>query len=324
MMYFSRIKYTGAYVPEKVITNNDLEKIVDTNDEWILSRTGIGQRHVSVGENTSDIAAKTAKNIIEKGNINPKDIDLIVVGTVSSDYITPSTACLVQAAIEADNAVAFDVNAACSGFVFGLSVADKFIKSNVYKNALVIGAEVLSKHVDWSDRGTCVLFGDGAAGAYIERSEETGILAENMGSNGSKGLSLTGGKCNPTNAFNDVEKATDIFLSMDGKAVFDFATRQIPKSVAKLMEDNNITESDIKYVLPHQANERIVQVISKKLKIPMEKFYLNMFYYGNTSAASIPIALNEMFEKGMLQEGDKIIVTGFGGGLTWSSMLIEI
>lgn len=323
-MYFSKIKCTGACVPPKIVTNGDLEKIVETNDEWIRSRTGVGERRVSTGQNTSDIASETAKQILERGNINPLDIDLIIVGTASPDYITPSTACLVQGAIGADNAMAFDLNAACSGFVFSLSVADKFIKSGVYKNALVIGAEILSKHVDWEDRETCVLFGDGSAGAFIERSEKGGILAEDIHSDGGKGLCLTGGNVSPTNAFNDVKKATDIYLKMDGKAVFDFATRQVPKSVEKIMTENNITIDDIKYVLPHQANERIVQVISKKLKIPMDKFYLNMFHYGNTSAGSIPIALNEMFEKGLLEEGDKIIVTGFGGGLTWGSMLIEI
>lgn len=323
-MYFSKILYTGKYVPEKVVTNNDLSQIVDTNDEWIVSRTGIGKRHVSLWENTSDIASKVAENIMSEGKINPLDIELIIVATVSPDYITPSAACLVQAKLNAKNAIAFDVNAACSGFVYALSIADKFIKSGVYKNALVIGSEILSKHVDWSDRSTCVLFGDGAGGVYIERSEEkTGLLCEDIGSDGSKGMSLTGGFIPPTNAFNNIEKSEDIYLSMDGRAVFEFATRQIPKSILKLIEKSEININDIKCIIPHQANSRIVEVIAKKTKIPMDKFYLNMFNYGNTSSASIPIALAEMAEKSLIAKGDKFIITGFGGGLTWGSMLIE-
>ena len=323
-MYFSKILYTGKYVPEKIVSNNDLSNIVETNDEWIVSRTGIGKRHVSLWENTSDIAAKAAELILNKGNIDPLKIELIIVATVSPDYITPSTACLVQSKINAKDAIAFDVNAACSGFVYALSIADKFIKSGVYKNALVIGAEILSKHVDWSDRGTCVLFGDGAGGVFVERSEEpTGLLCEDIGSDGSKGMSLTGGFAPPVNAFNNIEKTNDIYLSMDGRAVFEFATRQIPKSILKLIEKSDINIDEIKYIIPHQANSRIVEVIAKKTKIPMEKFYLNMFDYGNTSSASIPIALAEMVEKGLITKGDKFIVTGFGGGLTWGSMLIE-
>ncbi|MBS4960237.1 MAG: ketoacyl-ACP synthase III [Clostridiales bacterium] len=324
-MYFTKIMYTGSFVPEKIVTNDDLAQIVDTNDEWIVSRTGVGQRRISQGDNTSDLAAKAAKKILEKGNLNPEEIDLLIVATVSADYMTPSTACLVQAKIGAKNAIAFDVTAACSGFIYGLSIADKFIQSGVYKNAIVIGAEVLSKHVDWTDRTTCVLFGDGAGGAYVERAQQrTGILAENIGSDGTKGLALTGDYVAPANVFNDISKAEDVSIRMDGKAIFDFATRTVPKSIHALMEKAGVGASEIKYVIPHQANERIVQIISRKTGIPMEKFYLNMFYYGNTSAASIPIAFDEMNQKGMLAPGDKILLTGFGGGLTWGSMLIEL
>lgn len=323
-MNFSKIKYTGVCVPEKVVMNSELEELVDTDDEWVRSRTGIGARHISMGENTSDLASKAALDIINKGNIDPLKIDLIIVATATPDCISPSTACSVQAFIGAKNAVAFDINAACSGFVFGLSVADKFIKSGVYQNAIVIGAEVISKHVDWTDRTTCVLFGDGAAGAYLERSDKPGIIAEDIGCDGSRGMCLTGGKNTPSNVFNEIEKEKNVYIFMDGKEVFDFATRQVPKSASKVMNETNLTKDDIKYVLPHQANERIVQIIARKLKIPMDKFYLNMLHYGNTSAASIPIALNEMFDKNMLSEGDKLLVTGFGGGLTWCSMIIEI
>lgn len=323
-MYFSKIKYTGAYVPENIVTNADLEKLVETDDEWIRSRTGIERRHISMGDNTSDLASKTAWEIIKKGGIDPTDIDLIIVATVSPDCMSPSTACTVQAAIGAVNAVAFDISAACSGFVFALSTADKFIKSGTYKNALIIASEVLSKHINWSDRSTCVLFGDGAAGAYIERSETPGIIAEDIGCDGTKGKSLGGARNTAANVFNGLEKFDDPYIYMDGKVIFDFATRQVPKSVNKLLEKANLMPEDIKYVLPHQANERIVKVISRKVKIPMEKFYLNIAEYGNTSAASIPIALNEMYEKGILSEGDKILITGFGGGLTWCSMVVEI
>ena len=323
-MYFSKIKYTGAYVPENIVTNADLEKLVETDDEWIRSRTGIERRHISMGDNTSDLASKTAWEIIKKGGIDPTDIDLIIVATVSPDCMSPSTACTVQAAIGAVNAVAFDISAACSGFVFALSTADKFIKSGTYKNALIIASEVLSKHINWSDRSTCVLFGDGAAGAYIERSETPGIIAEDIGCDGTKGKSLGGARNTAANVFNGLEKFDDPYIYMDGKVIFDFATRQVPKSVNKLLEKANLMPEDIKYVLPHQANVRIVKVISRKVKIPMEKFYLNIAEYGNTSAASIPIALNEMYEKGILSEGDKLLITGFGGGLTWCSMVVEI
>ena len=204
-MYSSRIVYTGSYVPERIVTNDELSKIVDTNDEWISSRTGIKKRHVSEGENASDLATKTANAIIKRGNINPLDIELIIVATVSSDYSTPSTACVVQANIGAKNAVAFDITAACSGFVYALSVADKFIKTGVYKNVMVIGTEVLSKLTDWTDRTTCVLFGDGSAGAFVERSESGGIIAEDIGSEGDKGMYLTAKHNIASNVFIGME-----------------------------------------------------------------------------------------------------------------------
>ncbi len=322
-MYSSRIVYTGSYVPERIVTNDELSKLVDTNDEWISSRTGIKKRHVSEGENASDFATKTANAIIKRGNINPLDIELIIVATVSSDYSTPSTACVVQANIGAKNAVAFDITAACSGFVYALSVADKFIKTGVYKNVMVIGTEVLSKLTDWTDRTTCVLFGDGSAGAFVERSESGGIIAEDIGSDGEKGMSLTANHILPSNAFNGMEKEAPSCINMDGKAVFQFATRQVPKSINKIIEETKISIDDIKYVVPHQANYRIIEVISRKTGIPMDKFYINIENYANTSSATIPIALDEMVQAGMLERGDKILITGFGGGLTWGSMLIE-
>ena len=323
-MIFSKIKSTGSYVPEKIITNDMLSQYVDTSDEWIRSRSGIEKRHFSEGENTSDIAAKAALDILKNGNINPLDIDLIIVATVSPDYTTPSTACLVQSKIGASHAVAFDLSAACSGFIFSVNVADKFIKTGVYKNALVIGAEVLSKHLNFKDRSTCVLFGDGAGGVFLEKAEEGGILAEEMGSDGGRGMSLTCAEKKASHIFNSAQAAEDNFLHMDGRAIFDFATRQTPKCILHLLEKSGVSIEQLKYVIPHQANARIVEIISRKTKIPLEKFYMNISEYSNTSAATIPIALNEMMQKGFLQAGDYILMAGFGGGLTWGGLLIKI
>lgn len=323
-MIFSKIKCTGSYVPGKIVTNDMLSQYVDTSDEWIRSRSGIEKRHFSEGENTSDIAAKAAIDVLKNGNINPLDIELIIVATVSPDYTTPSTACLVQSKIGAVNAVAFDLSAACSGFIFGVSTADKFIKTGVYKNALVIGAEVLSKHLNFKDRSTCVLFGDGSGGIFLEKAEDAGILAEEIGSDGSRGMSLTCAEKKASHIFNTEVVEEDNYLHMDGRAIFDFATRQTPKCILRLIEKSGICAEQLKYVIPHQANARIVEIISRKTKIPLQKFYMNIAEYSNTSAATIPIALNEMMKKGLLQQGDYILMAGFGGGLTWGGLLIKI
>ena len=323
-MIFSKIKCTGSYVPGKIVTNDMLSQYVDTSDEWIRSRSGIEKRHFSEGENTSDIAAKAALDILENGNVNPLDIELIIVATVSPDYTTPSTACLVQSKIGAVNAVAFDLSAACSGFIFGISTADKFIKTGVYKNALVIGAEVLSKHLDFKDRSTCVLFGDGAGGVFLERAENGGILAEEIGSDGNRGMSLICAEKKASHIFNIESVEEDNFLHMDGRAIFDFATRQTPKCILRLIEKSGICVEQLKYVIPHQANARIVEIISRKTKIPLQKFYMNIAEYSNSSAATIPIALNEMMKKELLHKGDYILMAGFGGGLTWGGLLIKI
>lgn len=321
----TRIIATGAYAPEQVVTNDDLAKVVDTSDEWIVKRTGIKERHISSGENTSALAVKTARQIIEKAGIEAYTLDLIIVASVTSDYGTPATACIVQNEIGASNAVAFDISAACSGFMFALSIADKYIKSGVYNNAIVIGAETLSKIVDWSDRSTCVLFGDGAGGAYVEKSETEGIIKEEIGTKGELYGILTGGYTPCSNIFNKSKEKMDSlwYVSMNGREVFKFATKLVVKSVKKVMEDSGVSSKEIKYVIPHQANTRIVEVISHKLNIPYEKFYINMDRYGNTSSASIPIALNELNEKGLIKRGDKILLTGFGGGMTWGTMLIS-
>lgn len=323
-MIRTRVIATAAKAPEQVITNDDLAKIVDTSDEWITQRTGIKQRRISSGENTSDLVSDVAKQLLERAEVDAESIDLIIVASVTPDYGTPSLACMVQKEIGAVNAVAFDVVAACSGFMFALSTADKYIRSGEYDNALVIGGETLSKIVDWSDRSTCVLFGDGAGGAYVEKSQEAGIVKENIGSAGGMYEILTAGYTPCSNAFNEIASGIDPkwYVDMNGREVFKFATKNVIKSMKKVMEDAGITPDDVKYFVPHQANIRILEVVSKKLGIPFEKFYMNMDRYGNTSSASIPIALNEIAEQGLLERGDKIVLSGFGGGMTWGTMLI--
>lgn len=320
----TKIISTGACVPEQIITNDDLAKVVDTSDEWIVQRTGIHERRISNGENTSAFAIGTARMVLERAQVAPEEVDLIIVASVTPDYGTPSLACMIQKELGAENAVAFDVVAACSGFMFGLSVADKYIKTGMYRNAIVIGAETLSKIVNWEDRSTCVLFGDGAGGAYVEASEDSGILQEELGSKGELWDILTEGYTAPANVFNEVEPDRDsrYYVSMDGRAVFKFATKMVIKSIVNVIEKAGITPQEIAYVVPHQANARIIDVVANKSGIPREKFYMNMDRYGNTSSASVPIALHEMDSKGLIQRGDKIILTGFGGGMTWGTMLI--
>lgn len=322
-MFNTGIVAVDCYAPERVITNDDLSRIVDTNDEWIYSRTGIKHRHLSTGENTSQLCIEVAKRLLEKSGTKAEEIDLIIVGTITPDYATPSTACLVQGAIGAVNAFAFDISAACSGFVYSMSIADKFIKNGNYKKVIVIGAETLSKIVDWEDRSTCVLFGDGAGGVLLAPCEKGGILAEDLHAKGEDGLKLTGNGRSVRNMVCIPEEKDNENLFMDGRAIFNFATKVVPKSIEKLLECNKISSDDIKYIVPHQANSRIIDVVARKLNIPTEKFFMNLEEYGNTSAASIPLALADMDKKGLLNKGDKIVITGFGGGLTWGSMLIE-
>ncbi|MBU3206144.1 ketoacyl-ACP synthase III [Clostridium algidicarnis] len=315
---------TGSYMPKGITTNDDLSKWVDTSDEWISSRTGIKERRLSIGENTSELASKAAIKALENANMKAEDIELIIVATITGDSFTPSTACIVQENIGAFNAVAFDISAACSGFIFGLNTSYQFIKGGQMKNALVIGAEVLSKIVDFKDRNTCVLFGDGAGAAILKASKEQGILYNYIGSDGINGKeSLNCPAVQVSNPYTKIEKKEESFITMNGKEVFRFAVKIIPKSIEKILEDTNNSLDDIKYIIPHQANLRIVEFAAKKLKVDIEKFYVNLDKYGNTSSASIPIALDEMNRKGLLKKGDKIILVGFGGGLTWGSTLIQ-
>ena len=320
-MITSRIVGTGSYVPEQIVTNDDLAKIVETNDEWIRTRTGIRQRRVATSEGTSDLAAKAAERAIEQAGIKPEEIDLIILATSSQDYCFPSGACEVQGRVGAVNAVCYDLSAACTGFVFALNTAQAFIQSGVYRTALVVGSEVLSKLIDWKDRSTCVLFGDGA-GAVVVRADETGILGFQMHSDGTKGNVLTcGARSNGNFLMN--QKPELSYMTMDGQEVFKFAVKRVPEVISQLLEKTGTPIEEIRYFVLHQANYRIIESVAKRLKVGMEKFPANMEYYGNTSGASIPLLLDEMNRAGKLNPGDKIILSGFGGGLTWGATLIQ-
>lgn len=320
----NQILGTGMYVPDKILTNDDLEKMVDTNDEWIYTRTGIKERRIS-DLNTSVIGVKAVEDLLSKINKNPLDIDLIIFCTISPDNNTPSCACLVQKYIGAKNATAFDINAACTGFIYGLVLADSLLKTSKYRNAIIVGSEVLSKLVNWEDRNTCVLFGDGSGAVYIEPSSncESGIIDTYTRSIGDKSDSLM---CSNSPVSNFITKPFEKnypYIEMDGREVFKFAVTSIVESVEKLLNDNNLTIDNIKYIIPHQANIRIIESAANRLKVPNEKFFTNLEKYGNTSAASIPIALNEMNVGGKFKKGDLIIMVGFGGGLTYGSVLIR-
>lgn len=322
-MYNVKIENTGRYVPDNIVTNEDISKIVDTNDKWIRERTGIKERRISKGENTSHMAVKSAKDVLRKSSIKADELDLIIVATCTPDCFVPSTACIVQDAIGATKATCFDISAACTGFMYALSVASQFIKSGQSKNALVIGAETLSKMINWEDRGTCVLFADGAGAAILTRSEEVGLISQYTCSDGTGGKFL---KCDALPVENPyVSEKTEFLdkLSMEGREVFKFAVNAMIDSVHKVLEKTDYTIEDIDYIVPHQANIRIIEYVAKKLKVSQDKFYINLHRYGNTSGASIPIALDEMNEKNMLKKGDKIILVGFGGGLTFGAHLIQ-
>ena len=308
-------------MPEQIVTNDDLAKIVETNDEWIRTRTGIRQRRIATSEGTSDLAAKAAERAIEQAGIKPEEIDLIILATSSQDYCFPSGACEVQGRVGAVNAVCYDLSAACTGFVFALNTAQAFIQSGVYRTALVVGSEVLSKLIDWKDRSTCVLFGDGA-GAVVVRADETGILGFQMHSDGTKGNVLTcGARSNGNFLMN--QKPELSYMTMDGQEVFKFAVKKVPEVISQLLEKTGTPIEEIRYFVLHQANYRIIESVAKRLKVGMEKFPANMEYYGNTSGASIPLLLDEMNRAGKLNPGDKIILSGFGGGLTWGATLIQ-
>ena len=324
-MVFARISQVAAYAPQQVITNDDLSMIMDTNDDWISSRTGIKRRHISKDETTSDLGAEVAKQLLNQAKLNANEIDFIIVATITPDSMMPSTAAKVQAIIEAKNAFAFDITAACSGFIFALATAEKLIQSGAYKKGIVIGAETLSKTVDWSDRSTSVLFGDGAGGVLLEQSQERYFLEESLHSDGKRGSGLTSGESGLSSPFSE-EITTDKYLRMDGRAIFDFAIRDVSKSIKSLIEKSHLTTEDLDYILLHQANSRILDKMAKKIGIAREKFPANMMEYGNTSAASIPILLSECVGEGLIKlDGTQtVLLSGFGGGLTWGSLIVKI
>ena len=320
-----RIIGVGSYVPPKVVTNDDLSKIVDTNHEWILDRTGICERRVSEGEDTSSMAYKASIDAMKKADINGEDLDLIIVATITPDSFIPSVACMLQKMIGAKNATAFDISAACTGFIYSLEVAENLIKGGKYKRALVVGAETLSKIVDWADRSTCILFGDGAGACVIEESKESDskIINTYSMSDGEKWSALTTGANDVKSPFSKQENIKNKHIQMNGREVFKFATSVMVDSVKKVLEDTEYNLEDIDYVVPHQANLRIIDYAAKKLSIPRERFYVNLDRFGNTSSASIPIALSDMYNQGKLKTGNLIVLVGFGGGLTCGATLIK-
>ena len=315
----------GHYCPDNIVSNKDLESIVETTDEWIVKRTGIKERRISSGEGTVELAYKAALSALKNSNCDKDDIDLIVVATTSPDKIMPSTAWSVQGLLGCNNAAAFDISAACSGFVYSLIVASSLIRGTDKKRALVIGSEVLSRIIDWSDRSTCVLFGDGAGAAVIEISnDEEGIISTCFSSDGSLGeKSLVAGELELNTPFAKDKKLEKRYIEMKGAEVYKFAVSIIPQIVNELLEKSNEDIKNIKYIVPHQANSRIIDDAARRLKVDKDKFYINLDKYGNTSSASIPVALSEMFEKGLIKRGDKIILAAFGGGLTWAGTLIK-
>lgn len=319
-----RIIGTGSYLPKKVADNHFLSTIVDTDDEWIRQRTGIKERHLSNGkEGTTYMATHAAEAALENAGITADELDMIIVATVSADTYVPSTSCQVQGAIGAIRATCFDLNAACSGFLFAMNTAYAYIEMGMAKTILIIGAETLSREVDWSDRSSCILFGDGA-GAAIMRQEEGkgGLIASVTGSDGSQGDVLTCKGRGIQNPFHQSKRKKD-YLRMEGQAVFRFAVTMVPRCIKQILKKTGYDTEDIKFFVLHQANVRILELIAKRLKVDIDKFPMNLDRYGNTSSASIPIILDELNRNNLLEPGDKIVLSGFGGGLTWGAVLIE-
>ncbi len=318
-MIYSRIVGTGSYLPEKVLTNHDLEKMVETNDQWIQERTGIKKRHiVADNETTTDLAFNAAERAIEAAGISNDDIDLIIVATTTPTRIFPSTAALVQQKLNISGCPAFDVQAVCTGFIYALTVADKFIKSGSVKNALIIGAESLSRIVDWTDRNTCVLFGDGAGAVVIHASEETGILSTHIHSDGNYNELLSV----PTGP-GSVESDLSPYIEMKGNDVFKIAVRTLSSIVDETLAANNLNKHDVDWLIPHQANIRIIQATAKKLSMSMDHVVVTVDEHGNTSAASIPLALDTAVRDGRIQRGEMLLLEAFGGGFTWGSTLLK-
>lgn len=316
----------GYCVPEKVLTNHDLEKMVKTSDQWIVERTGIKERHIAGPETaTSDLAVQAAQKALEDAGVTADELDLIIVGTATPDMFFPSVACIIQDKLHASHAAAFDLTAGCSGFAYSLTVGSQFVQTGLYNKVLVIGAETISKIIDWTDRNTCVLFGDGAGAAVLGVVESGyGLLGVDLGADGAGGEFLklpAGGSRLP--ASNQTISEKKHFVHMAGNEVFKFAIKVMGEAAVKALENAGLSHKDVDCLIPHQANIRIIQSAAKRLKLPMDKVFINVEKYGNTSAASIPIALKEAVDAGKIKKGDIVVLVGFGAGLTWAACVIK-
>jgi 3-oxoacyl-[acyl-carrier-protein] synthase-3 len=321
-MKYARITGTGGYLPEKVLTNADLEKMVDTTDEWIIERTGIRKRHIAVdGETTCDLAEKATKRALEAAGIEARDLDLIIVATTTPDRVFPSTACLLQDRLQLHGCPAFDVQAVCTGFIYAFAIAEKFVRTGAAKRALVIGAETLSRITDWTDRRTCVLFGDGAGAVILEASDEPGVLSTHLHADGQYKDLLTV----PAGVSQGYDKlrAGTAFMTMEGSEVFKVAVGTLGDIVDETLEANHLHKNDIDWLVPHQANIRIIAATAKKLKMPMERVIVTVGEHGNTSAASVPLALDVAVRDGRIKRDDTLLLEAFGGGFTWGSALVR-
>jgi 3-oxoacyl-[acyl-carrier-protein] synthase III len=321
------IKGVGSYAPPKVVTNDDLSRTVETSDEWIRTRTGIRERRLAAeGETTSDMASKAAREAMQSAGVSAEDIDLVIVATVTPDMPFPNTACFVQAKLGLRKVPAFDIEAACSGFLYALDVAEGMMRTGRYRNALVIGAEKLSSITNWQDRTTCVLFGDGAGAVVLSLVDEpdVGILNTMLGADGSETgiLCVPGGGSASPSTVETIERSLH-YIQMQGNQVFKIAVRVMCQSATEILQKSGLTADDISLVIPHQANNRIIEALAQRLEIGIERFKINLDRYGNTSAASIPIALDEAFRNGRIKKGDYILMVAFGGGLTWAAALIK-
>lgn len=318
---YARIIGTGSYLPEKILTNADLEKIVDTTDQWIRDRTGIRQRHVAAeGQTTCDLAEQAARRAMEDTGLKPTDIDLLLVGTTTPDVVFPSTACLLQHRLGMAECGAFDINAACSGFIYALSVADQYIRAGNARNVLVVGAETLTRMIDWSDRGTCVLFGDGAGAAVLTADEEPGILSTHIHANGGYG-DLLKTDVGVSRGFK-AEAGGGVTVSMKGNEVFKVAVNTLGRIVDETLAANELEKEDLDWLIPHQANLRIIQATARKLKMSMDQVVVTVDRHGNTSAASVPMALDEALRSERIRRGDRLLLEAFGGGFTWGAALV--
>ncbi|HMN34420.1 beta-ketoacyl-ACP synthase III [Denitratimonas tolerans] len=319
---YARIVGTGSYLPDNIVTNADLEKQVETSDEWIRERTGIRQRHIALpGQTTGDLAFEAATRALEAAGVDASEIDLLVLGTTTPDIIFPSTACLLQHRLGANGCAAFDVNAACSGFIYALGVANNFIRAGAAKTALVVGAETLSRMIDWSDRGTCVLFGDGAGAVVLKADTEAGVLSTHLHADGGHEHLLY----NPVGVSRGFTDAPNhgVKVHMTGNEVFKFAVKTLDAVVDETLDANGLSRSDVDWLIPHQANLRIITATAKRLDMPMDRVVVTVDRHGNTSSASVPLALDEAVRSGRVQRGELLLLEAFGGGFTWGSALIR-